>query len=324
MPAAALSCPECHALLYAEKLEQLAFEAKSASDRNDPARAYAIWKQVLQLLPPESVQYRSVDARLIELEKRMPHAEPLKRNPMARWAAKLGPVGVFLWKFKLIALTVLSKGKLVLLGLTKLTTLTTMLASLALYWSWYGWRFGLGLVLSIYIHEMGHVLELRKFGIAASAPAFIPGFGAVVLLKQRPATVGQDARVGLAGPMFGLAATGFCFAMYWTTHAPIWAALTRFGAWINLFNLIPVWQLDGGRGFAALTRGNRGFLLGLALLMWIITNDGVLFLVALGAGYRLFTKDAPKVSDTPVLQRFALLIILLAILCLTGLPGKPA
>jgi Zn-dependent protease len=310
--------------VYAEKLEQLAHEAKSATARDNPGQARAIWKQVLALLPPESVQHRSVEATVAELDKRLPHAEPSQHGPMAKWAARLGPVGVFLWKSKLIVLTLLSKGKLVLLGLTKLTTLTTMLASMGLYWSWYGWRFGVGLVLSIYIHEMGHVFELRRFGIAASAPTFIPGFGALVLLKQRPATVGQDARVGLAGPVWGLAATSFAFTMYLLTQAPIWAALTRFGAWINLFNLIPVWQLDGGRGFAALTRANRGFILGLTVLMWLLTNDGVLFLVALGAAYRLFTRDAAPTSDAPVLQRFAMLIVLLALLCLTGLPGKPA
>jgi Zn-dependent protease len=311
--------------VYAEKLEQLAHEAKSAIDRNDPAQARTIWTQVLSLLPPESVQHRSVEARIAELEKQLPHAEfSPQHRPIGKWAARLGPVGVFLWKIKLIVLTLLSKGKLVLLGLTKLTTLTTMLASMGLYWSWYGWRFAVGLVLSIYIHEMGHVFELRRFGIAASAPMFIPGFGALVFLRRRPTTVGQDARVGLAGPVWGLAAAGFALAMYLITQAPIWAALTRFGAWINLFNLIPVWQLDGGRGFAALTRANRAFILALTLAMWLLTNDGVLFLVALGAGYRLFTGDAAPASDPPVLHRFAALIVLLALLCLTGLPGKPA
>jgi Zn-dependent protease len=329
LPPLALSCSGCSALVHAEKLEQLAHEARAASDRSDPGRAHAIWKQVLELLPPESVQHRSIQNRIAELVKQLPHAEPsapqkAPQTPMARWAARLGPVGVFLWKAKLIVLTVLSKGKLVLLGLTKLTTLTTMIASMGLYWTLYGWKFALGLVLSIYIHEMGHVLELRRFGIAASAPMFIPGFGAVVMLKQRPATVGQDARVGLAGPVWGLAAAGFAFAMFLLTRAPIWAVLARFGAWINLFNLIPVWQLDGGRGFAALTRANRGVILGVALLMWLLTNDGVLFLVALGAGYRLFTRDYAPAPDAPVLQRFVVLLVLLAMLCLISLPGKPA
>jgi Zn-dependent protease len=241
---------------------------------------------------------------------------------MAKWAVRLGPAGVFLWKFKTIAVLLAGKAKLILFGLTKFSTITTMLVSTGLYWAWYGWKFALGLVLAIYIHEMGHVFELRRFGIAASAPVFIPGFGALVRLKQRPPTVGQDARVGLAGPVWGLAAAFFCLGMYWLTQAPIWAALTHFGAWINLFNLIPVWQLDGSRGFAALTRANRGFLLGTALVMWFFTNDGILFLVALACGYRLFTRDYAPACDVPVLRKFVALLVLLALLCLIGMPGR--
>ena len=313
-----LACPSCKSLLHANDLERLAGEAKAASDRGDPAAALASWRKALALLPNESVQYRSVQKRIEDLEKLQP--QPGGQQPqgtMGRWAAKLGPLGVILWKFKVIALVVLGKAKLILLGLTKLTTLTTMLASLGVYWAMYGWKFGLGLLLSIYIHEMGHVFELRRFGIAASAPVFLPGFGALVMLKQRPATPGQDARVGLAGPVWGLATACLCYGLFLLTKAPFWAALARFGAWINLFNLIPVWQLDGSRGFAALTRTNRAWILGIVLTMWVLTNDAVLFLVALGCGYRLFTHDFATAEDPPVFRKFAALLILLAILCLT-------
>ena len=324
LPFKALSCPGCAALVHAAELERLAFEAKAASGRGDAVQAIALWKQVLALLPPDTTQYRSVDSRIAELEKSLPAEAAPEQKPMSKWAVRLGPLGVFLWKFKLIAVVLLSKAKLILFGLTKLSTLTTMLASTGLYWTWYGWKFALGLVLCIYIHEMGHVYELQRFGIAATAPVFIPGFGALVRLKQRPATVGKDARVGLAGPVWGLAAAFFCLAMYGLTTEPIWAALTHFAAWINLFNLIPVWQLDGSRGFAALTRANRGFILGTALVMWFFTNDGVLFLVALGCAYRLFTKDYAPAPDPPVLRKFVALIVLLAILCLVGIPAKTA
>src|SRR5262249_12406256 len=193
----------------------------------------------------------------------------------------------------------LTKGKLLLLGLTKLSTLFTMMGSLGVYWNWYGWKFALGMVLLIYIHEIGHVYELRKFGIKASAPVFLPGFGAVVLLRERPATAAQDARVGLAGPLWGMAAACATLAVYLATRVPLWAALTRWGAWINLFNLVPVWQLDGGRGYVALTRRDRGIVLGLVLLMWVLTHDGVLFLVALGGAYRMFKRDSALSPDPP-------------------------
>lgn len=323
LPPRALSCPGCASLVHAAELERLAFEAKAATARGDLVNAHATWKQVLALLPPESVQYRSVDSKIAALEKSLPAAQPeAAKGPMAKWAVRLGPFGVALWKFKAIGLLLAGKAKLILLGLTKLSTLSTMFVSMGLYWTLYGWKFALGLVLSIYIHEMGHVFELRRFGIAASAPIFLPGFGAIVQLKQRPQTVGQDARVGMAGPVWGMATAFFCLGMYQLTGASIWAALTHFGAWINLFNLIPVWQLDGSRGFAALTRANRSFILATALTMWFFTNDGVLFLVALGAGYRLFTKDYAPTGDAPVLRKFVALLVLLAILCLVKIPGR--
>src|SRR5262249_58708968 len=121
----------------------------------------------------------------------------------------------------------LTKGKLLLLGLTKLSTLFTMMGSLGVYWNWYGWKFALGMVLLIYIHEIGHVYELRKFGIKASAPVFLPGFGAVVLLPERPATSAQQGRVGLAGPLWGMRAGCGTIAGYLPTRVPPRAARTR-------------------------------------------------------------------------------------------------
>ena len=124
-----------------------------------------------------------------------------------------------------------------------------MLLSMGVYWTAWGWRFALGLVLSIYIHEMGHVAALQRYGIKATAPMFIPGFGAMVRLNQYPANPAEDARVGLAGPLWGLGAAVFAYAVFLATAIPFWAAIARTGALINLFNLLPIWQLDGGRGY---------------------------------------------------------------------------
>jgi Zn-dependent protease len=226
-----------------------------------------------------------------------------------------------LWKFKTIALLAATKGKLLLLGLTKLSTLTTMLASFGLYWTLYGWRFAGGLVLSIYVHEMGHVAALRKYGIAATAPMFIPGFGAVVLLKQRLNSVAEDARVGLAGPIWGLGAAVVAWLAALATGEPIWYAIARTGAWLNLFNLIPVWQLDGGRGFRALTRRQRGIALIVALLMWAFTQEVMVLFIALGITYRLFTRDYAEETDDGALIQYAGLVVLLSLLVLMS--GNP-
>ena len=219
-----------------------------------------------------------------------------------------------LWKFKTIALIVLSKAKLLALGFTKMSTLLSMLAMLGVYWAAFGWRFALGFVLSIYIHEMGHVAALRRYNIAATAPMFVPFFGAFVRMKQYPASAVEDARVGLAGPIYGLGAAVAAWILGLLTNAPIWMAIAKTGAWINLFNLIPIWQLDGGRGFRALTRRHRGFALGIALLMWAFTEESMLLLIALGAGYRLFTKDWPEEPDNLTLVQYAGLLVLLGLL----------
>src|SRR5690349_22006017 len=104
-----------------------------------------------------------------------------------------------------------------------------MLASIGLYWALYGWKFGLGFVLSIYIHEMGHVTALARYGIPATPPMFIPGFGAFVRLKAYPANPGEDARTGLAGPLWGLGAALAAMGVSIATGSDLWAAIARTG-----------------------------------------------------------------------------------------------
>jgi Zn-dependent protease len=178
----------------------------------------------------------------------------------------------------------------------------------------FGWKFAMGFVLSIYVHEMGHVIALRKYGIAATSPMFIPFVGALVRMKQYPANVGEDARVGLAGPIWGLGATVVAWLGGIATGLPIWYAIAHTSAWLNLFNLLPIWQLDGGRGFRALTRKQRGMALGAALAMWVMTQQTMLLLISAGAVYRLFSKDYPADDDNSVLTQYIGLIVLLSLL----------
>lgn len=301
------------------ELEQLAYQAKLAGQAGDWNGARAAWQRALALVPPDSQEYRTIQARIENIDLQMDGSASVWKKRLY----KLGPVGVVLWKFKTIAFIVLAKGKLLLLGLTKLSTLASMLLSLGVYCTLYGWKFGLGLVLSIYVHEMGHVYWLRKYGIEATAPMFIPGFGALIRLKSYPENPGQDARTGLAGPMWGLGAAVFAWAAGLLTGQPIWFAIARTGVWINLFNLIPIWQLDGGRGFRALTRQHRGIVLTTALLMWAITDETMLLLIALGALYRLFSKDYPEERDIGVLVQFVGLIALLSLLFVLSSGAMP-
>ena len=132
-----------------------------------------------------------------------------------------------------------------------------------------------------------------------------PGFGAFVRLKAYPASAGEDARVGLAGPLWGLGAALACMGIGVITDSGLFTALAKVGAWINVFNLIPVWQLDGSRGFRALTRHHRILIAALAGLLWFWTSETMLIIVALVAVWRCFTKDAPEQPDNVVFFQFA-------------------
>jgi len=179
---ALLACPSCQRLVHSDGLKRLAAEADRATEAGDVSAALASWRQALALLPPDSTQHNAVSARILELRRALddPATATKHPSPWRKGAAGLGALGALLAKCKFAVLFVLTKAKLLLLGLTKVGTLFSMLLSAGLYWTIWGWRFAFGLVLSIYIHEMGHVQALQRYGIKATAPVFIPGIGAVI------------------------------------------------------------------------------------------------------------------------------------------------
>jgi Zn-dependent protease len=285
-----------------QEFEALVQHARLAGQARDWHGARQAWARALALLPPDSEEHRQTQARIDNLDLQLS-----QNNARSKRLGKFGSIGTGV-------AVALSKGKLLLLGLTKISTFASMLAFFAVYWSLFGWKFALGFVMSIYIHEMGHVMALRKYNIAASAPMFIPFVGAIVRMKQYPGNVGEDARVGLAGPIWGLGSAVAAWLVAITTQSPLWYAIAHTAAWLNLFNLIPIWQLDGGRGFRALTRKQRAMAGGVALAMWAVTHQNFLLLIALGAGYRLFSRDYPAEDDNVVLMQYAGLIVLLSLL----------
>ena len=310
-----LSCAACQQLVYSEPLRQIADQARNAEGAGDAQGALTAWKSALPMLPADSVQRRSIEKKITELRGQVEAASGSKQSLLKRGSAGLGPVALMIWKFKTFALIVLTKGKLVLLGLTKISTLLSMFASIGVYWALFGWPFAVGLVLSIYVHEMGHVIALRSFGIPAGAPMFIPGFGAIIQMRGLSISPVENSRVGLAGPIYGCGAALFCLGAYWVTGAPIWRAIAHLGAVINLFNLIPVWQLDGARGFHSLTSVQRRTLVGTALVLWLATSEVMLLFIAGVGFYRLFTRDAAERPDnTGWMQFVGLLAVLSAIL----------
>ena len=148
------------------------------------------------------------------------------------------------------------KFKAILLFLPKLKLLTTsgtMLVSIAAYSIIWGWKFAVGFVVLLFVHEMGHVIQLRREGVEASAPVFIPFLGALVWAKSLGGNALAEARVGLAGPILGTLGAAACIPIADATGNDLFKALAFTGFFLNLFNLLPVTPLDGGRAMAALS-----------------------------------------------------------------------
>jgi Zn-dependent protease len=174
--------------------------------------------------------------------------EPERRPLWRRIGAAVVAAGALIANFA-------AKLKLVLVALPKLKLLTTsgsMLVSIAAYSLFFGWTFAVGFVLLLLVHEMGHVIQLRREGIKASAPMFIPFLGAVVAAKSLGKDATAEARVGLAGPVLGSLGAAALIPVYLLTGDELWRALAFTGFFLNLINLLPVVPLDGGRAMAAM------------------------------------------------------------------------
>jgi Zn-dependent protease len=158
-----------------------------------------------------------------------------------------------------------------------------MLVSIAAYaWLW-GFPFAVGFVVLLFVHEMGHVIQLRREGIKASAPMFIPFLGAVIGAKSLGENAVAEARVGLAGPILGSIGSAACILVWHATGNDIWRALAFTGFFLNLFNLLPVVPLDGGRAMAAMAPWM--WFIGFAALIplaFIFPNPIILLIVLIG------------------------------------------
>jgi Zn-dependent protease len=300
------SCPSCGVLVHAAELKRLAAQANDAEAADDVSRSLALWREALMLLPPDSGQHATVLARVEELSRRIDAGaqsaeEQQVRSKFAGKGAVIVALGLLLWKFKFVLIFLLTKGKLLLLGLTKASTVFSMVLSLGVYWAVWGWRFALGLVGSIYVHEMGHVAALNRYGIKASAPMFIPGVGAFIAAKQPLQSEREEAMVGLMGPVWGLGTALAMLGVWLATAEPFYAVIAKVGAWINLFNLIPVWQLDGAHGFRAMSRGHR-IVAALAIAAaFAVTREGMLLLLLIAAVGMVFGRQARQPDRRAVL-----------------------
>jgi Zn-dependent protease len=317
VPAGALVCARCHTLVHADELDRIALTAKELEARKQWRAAREQWLKALPLLPPEAEQgvwirghANALMHAALDQELGTAESSPAAAN---QWAKKLGPLGP--------VAVVLAKSKTLLLTIFKLKFLVTFLSFIAVYWALWGWKFGLGIALLVLIHEMGHFIDIQWRGLPAELPVFLPLLGAYVSWDARGVSLETRAAVSLAGPLAGWLASVVCVAIWWQTGDAFWASLARVGAFMNVLNLIPIWILDGGQAIAALGRTDRIWLLTAALALWLLLGEGIFFLVAAGAAWRIFTKDMPARSSKLSLAYYVSVLAFLG-LVLHLIPGQ--
>jgi Zn-dependent protease len=171
-----------------------------------------------------------------------------ERTGLKRWLGPLFLVGLAIFKFG-------AKLKVLLLLLPKLKVLTTsasMLVSVAAYSIIWGWKFAVGFVALLFVHEMGHVIQMKREGVKISGMLFVPFLGAAVGARSMGGNALAEARIGLAGPVLGTLATAALVPFAFAGDNDFLRALAFTGFFLNLFNLVPVVPLDGGRAMAAM------------------------------------------------------------------------
>lgn len=182
----------------------------------------------------------------------------------------LAVIGAVLAKFKFIIIFIFSKLKFVFVALKlgKFTsTLISMFFMIVVYAKMYGFAYGLGFVLLILAHEMGHYIVARRLNMEVSGPVFIPFFGAFINMKDQPTNAATEAKTAAGGPILGSLGALICVLIYMGTENNLYLALAYTGFMINLFNLIPVHPLDGGRIVTAISP--KMWFIGIPILLFM-------------------------------------------------------
>lgn len=260
----------------------------------------------------------------------MHHDDPPVQPKKGKRAGTAGGILVTLLalgaKFKSILLAVTSL-KWFLFAPKILLSFGSIIASVWLYALFWGWKFGLVFVALLAVHELGHYLTFRNFGIPASLPLFIPGLGAFVSspMSRDPA---RNAIAAIMGPVFGVLASAVCWGYGLATGEPFWIAAAYVGFFLNLFNLIPAFPLDGGRVAGAIDA--RLWLIGVAIIIgWVILRHQfsaffalILVFVVVSSIPRAIAAFRGRVDPTMQLvagpQRAILAIAYFALLALAG------
>jgi Zn-dependent protease len=250
-----------------------------------------------------------------------PRKSDEQRSFLRRAGGLIVAAALLLFKFGKTALLFAGKAKF-------LTAAGSMLVSVAAYALIWGWKFGAIFVALLFIHEIGHVIQLRREGIKASAPMFIPFLGAFVAMKELPKDAGAEARVGLAGPVLGTIGCLVPLGLWLATGNDIWQAATFIGFFLNLFNLLPVLPLDGGRAMAALAPWMWLVGLGAVAVLTFTFPSPVLILILLFSIFETYrrwkTRRAGEEGNSAYYQvasrhRFAVFVVYVGLIVVLAL-----
>ena len=283
-------------------MERTAARARAFEANGSLWDAREQWKAVLPLLPPTSKQAEWIRNHIHELETTI-HAPgaPDTRKKWAKWLAPLGPLAVLL-----------AKGKTFLLLIFKLKFLLSFAGFIGVYWGLWGWRFGVGFACLILLHEMGHYIDIKRRGLPAEMPVFLPGLGAYVKWQAMGVSLETRAGISLAGPLAGWFGAAICGLIWHQTGNKVWAALAGTSAWLNVINLIPVFILDGGQAVFALSKVERVLLLAASVGLAAWLEQWTFLLVAAGMLWRLFTRDEPPQGSPRTTAYYAAVLAALA------------
>jgi Zn-dependent protease len=276
------------------------------------------WVSALQWLPEETQQAASVRQHVAQIDARA-QAEADRK---ARWTKKLGPfapIALFLLKIKSFFFILL-----------KLKFLLSMVAFFGIYWALFGWKFAAGFTVGLLIHEMGHYIAAKRRGLKVDLPTFIPGMGAYVRWYSQGTSREDLARIALAGPLFGLSVAAAFLGLWFVWHADVFMVLAYVTAWVNFLNLVPILGLDGAQATYALSKMQRGMIAATCLLFFALTVRGgnlmgdstqwIFLIVALGMGWRCFTRDEPEKGSTTAFAFFQSLVVVLGLVVIYTYP----
>jgi Zn-dependent protease len=211
------------------------------------------------------------------------------RQPVSPFKRLLAPIAAALvalasWGAKL-------KGLLLLLPKLKvLTTASSMLLSVGAYALLWGPAFGVGFVALLFVHEMGHFVQLRREGIRPGWMVFIPFLGAAVGTRSLGGSALAEARVGLAGPVLGTLGAAGAALVAVLTGGEFWYALAFTGFFLNLFNLLPVVPLDGGRAMAAMAPWMWFLGFGGVVVLALLHPNPVIWIIAILGGFEVYRR----------------------------------